>query len=87
MHVGKLSTARAICAFAQVEDILVPNWARYQLNWLKLRAWEWEEFDSLILLDLDAVVRSSLAHLFSLPPTLPGPPRMGTPASRTTAAA
>ena len=51
----------------QVEDILVPNVGRYHLNWVKLRAWEWEEYDALVLLDVDAVVRGSLAHLFSLP--------------------
>ena len=51
----------------QVENIDIPNWGRYHLNWVKLRVWEWEEYDALILLDLDAVVRGSLAHLFSLP--------------------
>ena len=55
------------CAPAQVEDIDIPNWGRYHLNWVKLRVWEWEEYDALILLDLDAVVRGDLAHLFSLP--------------------
>ena len=55
------------CALAQVEDILLPNVGRYHLNWVKLRVWEWEEYDALILLDADAVVRGSLAHLFSLP--------------------
>ena len=55
------------CASAQVEDIFVPNVGRYHLNWVKLRVWEWEEYNALILLDVHAVVRGSLAHLFSLP--------------------
>ena len=59
------STAQLL--LAQVENIDVPNWGRYNLNWVKLRVWEWEEFNSLVLLDVDAVVRGSLAHLFSLP--------------------
>ncbi|KAK9834828.1 hypothetical protein WJX81_001894 [Elliptochloris bilobata] len=57
----------ALAEYRLVEDIVIPNLGRYHLNWVKLRAWELEEYDALILLDVDAVVRSDLTHLFSLP--------------------
>ena len=52
----------------QVDDIVIPNHrGRYFLNWVKLRAWQWEEYDAVILLDSDAVVLGDLTHLFKLP--------------------
>jgi len=29
---------------------------RYALNWLKIRAWEWEDWDALLLIDADTTV-------------------------------
>ena len=52
----------------QVDDIVIPNQrGRYFLNWVKLRAWQWDEYDAVILLDADAVVLGDLTHLFKLP--------------------
>ena len=36
---------------------------RFGLNWAKLRAWQWAEYDALIMLDADMVVlvRADLA--------------------------
>ncbi|KAK9834812.1 hypothetical protein WJX81_000699 [Elliptochloris bilobata] len=57
-----------LAQYRLVEDIVIPNQrGRYFLNWVKLRAWEWDEWDALILLDADALVRGDLTHLFSLP--------------------
>lgn len=36
--------------------------------WNKLRMWEWEEYDRLVYLDADMVVRYSIDELFNLPP-------------------
>ena len=40
---------------------------RYTLNWLKLRAWELQEWDAIVLLDADVTVLGDLTHIFSLP--------------------
>jgi hypothetical protein len=36
-------------------------------NWVKLRAWDWVDYDALVLLDADTLVRGDLTHLFGLP--------------------
>ena len=40
---------------------------RFEKNWVKLRAWGLEQYDALIMMDVDAVVTGSLSHLFTLP--------------------
>ena len=37
------------------------------MNWLKLRAWELQEWDAVVLLDADVTVLGDLTHIFSLP--------------------
>ena len=51
------------------EDLSFPNTVedRFSLNWIKLRAWQWEEYDALVILDVDVLVRGDLTHLFHLP--------------------
>lgn len=58
-----------ITEYRIVEDIKQENSRnpRFGLNWVKLRAWEWTEFDVLIILDSDTIVLQDLSHLFSLP--------------------
>lgn len=41
--------------------------ALYAECWNKLRMWEWEEFDRLVYLDADMVMRRNIDHLFELP--------------------
>ena len=41
--------------------------ARYALNWVKLRAWELEGWDALLMLDADTTVVSDIRSLFTLP--------------------
>ena len=55
--------------FRVVEDLRFPNIldARYSLNWIKLRLWQWEEFDSILIIDSDTIIRGDLTHLFHLP--------------------
>ncbi len=60
--------AASLGELRMVDDIRVPNSrGRYFLNWVKLRAWEWTEYDALLLLDADTLVRGDLTHLFALP--------------------
>ena len=40
---------------------------RYALNWVKLRAWELEDWDALLMLDADTSVVSDVRSLFALP--------------------
>ena len=40
---------------------------RFELNWVKIRAWEMVEYDALLMVDADAVVVGDVSHLFSLP--------------------
>ena len=50
------------------EDLRFPNTVeeRFSLNWIKLRMWRWEEYDALVMLDADVLVRGDLTHLFQL---------------------
>ena len=54
-----------------VDDIIIPNnhdgVTRYRLGWVKLRPFEWEDYDALIFIDADVVVLGDLTHLFDLP--------------------
>lgn len=52
-----------------VEEIRYPNLyeERYSGNWLKLRAFELEQYDAIVLLDTDTVVLDDISELFSLP--------------------
>jgi hypothetical protein len=40
---------------------------RYSKNYLKLRAWEFEQYDGVLLVDSDLVVLGDVAPLFRLP--------------------
>ena len=50
---------------------------RFGLNWAKLRAWQWEDWDALIMLDADMVVLGDLTHLFALPTDFAWAPLQG----------
>lgn len=46
--------------------------AVYAECWNKLRMWEWEEFERLVYLDADTILRRNIDHLFEeLPPDVP----------------
>ena len=69
---GNASWHDEIRSFADlhlVEDLRYPNsnTPRFSLNWIKLRLWQWIEYDSLLILDADTVVMGDLTHLFRLP--------------------
>ena len=40
---------------------------RFQLNWVKVRAWEMEQYDALLMIDSDTVVLENIQHLFKIP--------------------
>lgn len=40
---------------------------RYTLNWVKIRVWEQEQWDGIIMIDVDVTVLGDLTHLFHLP--------------------
>ena len=40
---------------------------RFALNWVKLRAWEMEEYDMILMIDGDSIVVDKLDPLWSLP--------------------
>lgn len=40
---------------------------RYALNWVKMRVWEQEQWDGIIMIDVDVTVLGDLSHLFKLP--------------------
>lgn len=42
-------------------------WCRYMLNWVKIRVWEQEQWDGVIMIDVDVTVLGDLTHLFKLP--------------------
>jgi hypothetical protein len=52
-----------------VEDLQFPNLyePRFRYNWLKIRAFELEEYDSILLVDSDTVIVQDISELFSLP--------------------
>jgi alpha-N-acetylglucosamine transferase len=53
-----------------VEDIRFQNFkrdGRYALNWVKIRTWELEQWDAILMLDSDVTVLGDLTHLFQLP--------------------
>lgn len=68
-----------IAEYRLVSDIKQENQrnARFGLNWVKLRVWEWTEFDAVIMLDADTVVLGDLTHLFSLPTDFAWAPYQG----------
>ncbi len=37
------------------------------LNWVKIRVWEQEQWDGIIMIDVDVTVLGDLTHLFHLP--------------------
>lgn len=37
------------------------------LNWVKIRVWEQEQWDGVIMIDVDVTVLGDLTHLFKLP--------------------
>jgi len=41
--------------------------ARFSLNWVKLRAWEMDEWDMLLMIDADTLVIEDVSPLFKLP--------------------
>jgi len=51
------------------DEFVFPNkrHRRFSLNWVKLRAWEMEDYDMLLMIDADMLVAGSLGSLFSLP--------------------
>ena len=55
--------------YMEFEDLAYRNdlQSRFEKNWVKLRAWGLEQYEALIMLDVDAVVTGSLSHLFNLP--------------------
>lgn len=53
-----------------VDDIQFANFkldGRYMLNWVKIRVWEQEQWDGIIMIDVDVTVLGDLTHLFHLP--------------------
>ena len=63
-----LEELRAFGEVREVEDLKIPNNNfRYSLNWIKVRFWQWEEYDALLIIDADTIVRGSMTHLFHLP--------------------
>ncbi len=40
---------------------------RFALNWVKLRAWEMEEYDAILMIDTDTLVMRDLSSLWSIP--------------------
>jgi hypothetical protein len=50
---------------------------RFSKNWVKLRAWQWEDYDALIMLDSDMVVLGDITHLFQLPTDFAWAPMQG----------
>lgn len=57
-------------SFMLVDDIHIDNFkndGRYALNWVKMRVWEQEQWDGIIMIDVDVTVLGDLSHLFKLP--------------------
>ena len=57
-------------AFLSLTSDLLTNglpWFRYALNWVKMRVWEQEQWDGIIMIDVDVTVLGDLSHLFKLP--------------------
>lgn len=52
-----------------VDDLQFPNVyePRFRYNWLKIRAFELEEYDAILLVDSDTVIIDDISELFSLP--------------------
>jgi hypothetical protein len=52
-----------------VEELTFQNKGkdRFSLNWIKLRAWELEQYSAIIMLDVDMSVKGQVTQLFSLP--------------------
>jgi hypothetical protein len=51
------------------DELAFPNAksARFALNWVKIRAWEMDEYDSILMVDADTAVVGDVSHIFSLP--------------------
>lgn len=52
-----------------VDDLQFPNVYehRFRYNWLKIRAFELEEYNAILLVDSDTVILQDISELFSLP--------------------
>ena len=40
---------------------------RFALNWVKLRAWEMDEYDMILMIDTDTLVLGNINHLWKIP--------------------
>lgn len=40
---------------------------RFALNWVKIRAWEMSQYDSILMVDADTVILGDVTHLFRIP--------------------
>ena len=62
---------RTLGEYRELEDLRYPNsfggHSRFSLNWIKIRLWQWNEYDGLLVIDADTIVRGDLKHLFDLP--------------------
>lgn len=58
---------RVILTLHVFHNRLYMPFVRFSLNWVKLRAWELEEFDAVLLVDSDLTVLGDLSHIFTLP--------------------
>ena len=69
LPVEAIDEIKSRAEYMEFEDVVYKNelHPRFGKNWVKLRAWGLEQYDSLIMLDADAVVTGSLSHLFNLP--------------------
>ena len=68
------STLEVIHGLANVEYLEFEEYAfkndrnaRFSKNWVKLRAWGLQDYNAIIMLDVDGIVRGDLTHLFKLP--------------------
>jgi hypothetical protein len=52
-----------------VDDLQFPNRyePRFRYNWLKIRAFELEEYDGIVLVDSDTVVLRDISEMFRIP--------------------
>lgn len=51
------------------EEFRIPNALRerFSLNWVKLRAWEMDNYDMLLMIDADTIVIGDVSSVFTLP--------------------
>lgn len=58
------------CALVHILLLLyvtIAAMCRYELSWVKLRAWELTDFDVVLLLDADVTIMGDISALFTLP--------------------